>query len=137
MRKRRSRCCRKCRAPRPRGKPQPGCCPPLRPSRPTPMKEGISFRYWNAALATQPLHVASYSQRRRLSLRCERFSAHWSRTTRHVTYEQESQLRQIVGRFVEAVANRGASLPKIKLVKLIYLLDLEAYRERGYPITGL
>lgn len=55
----------------------------------------------------------------------------------HVTYEQESQLRQVILRFVRAVADRGASLPKIKLVKLLYLLDLEAWKQRGTLVTGL
>jgi hypothetical protein len=54
-----------------------------------------------------------------------------------VTYEQESQLRQVVLRFVQAVADRGASLPKIKLVKLLYLLDLDAWKRHGAPATGL
>jgi hypothetical protein len=54
-----------------------------------------------------------------------------------VTYEQESQLRQVILHFVQAVADRGASLPKIKLVKLLYLLDLEAWKTKGVPVTGL
>ena len=54
-----------------------------------------------------------------------------------MTYEQESQLRQVILRFVQAVADRSASLPKIKLVKMLYLLDLEAWKRRGVPVTGL
>jgi hypothetical protein len=54
-----------------------------------------------------------------------------------VTYEQETQLRQVILRFVEAAADRDVSLPKIKLVKLLYLLDLEAWKRKGAPTTGL
>jgi hypothetical protein len=43
----------------------------------------------------------------------------------------------VILRFVQAVADGGASLPKIKLVKLLYLLDLEAWRQQGAPATGL
>jgi len=62
---------------------------------------------------------------------------YWSRPLSDVTYEQESQLRQVILRFVEAVADRGSSLPKIKLVKLLYLLDLEAWKRKGALATGL
>jgi hypothetical protein len=55
----------------------------------------------------------------------------------HMTYEQESQLRQVILRFVEAVADCGGSLPKIKLVKLLYLLDLEAWKQKGVLATSL
>lgn len=54
-----------------------------------------------------------------------------------VTYEQERQLRQLILFFVQAVADRGASLPKIKLFKIFYLLDLEIWRLRGAVATGL
>jgi hypothetical protein len=60
-----------------------------------------------------------------------------SRPLSDVTYEQESQLRQVILCFVQAVADRGGSLPKIKLVKMLYLLDLEAFKRRGVPATGL
>jgi hypothetical protein len=54
-----------------------------------------------------------------------------------VTYEQERLLRQLILEFVRAVADRGASLPKIKLVKLLYLVDLAAWETKGEIATGL
>lgn len=54
-----------------------------------------------------------------------------------VTYEQERLLRQVILEFVRAVDDRGSSLPKIKLVKLLYLVDFEAWKRRGIVSTGL
>ena len=52
-------------------------------------------------------------------------------------YEQERLLRQLILEVVRAVADRGASLPKIKLFKLLYLIDLAAWETQGEIATGL
>jgi len=54
-----------------------------------------------------------------------------------VNFDQERLLRQVILYFTHAVADRGSSLPKIKLVKLLYLVDLAGWHERGTPVTGL
>lgn len=54
-----------------------------------------------------------------------------------VNYEQERLLRQVIQAFVRAVDDRDSSLPKIKLVKLLYLLDLASWRRNGRLATGL
>lgn len=54
-----------------------------------------------------------------------------------MNFDQERLLRQVILYFTHAVADRGSSLPKIKLVKLLYLVDLAGWHERGTPVTGL
>ena len=52
-------------------------------------------------------------------------------------YQHEAQLRRVILHFVEAAADRGVSLPKIKLVKLLYLVDLASQETTGRIATGL
>lgn len=49
----------------------------------------------------------------------------------------DQKLKKLIAFIIDQVRDAGGSLPKTKLVKLLYLTDISAMRQLGKPLTGI